>query len=425
MKWKASKLTKDSSVMMLGMGIRAFSQGLVFIIIARIMGADGYGSFVSIIAISGTLSGLVGLGTHVLLTRDIAFDAKQFHKAWGQTLLSLAISVPVIFLIYILLIWLILADVNWSAILLIGIADLIFWPLSHICISAYQGFERIGRASRMILIPAITRLFAALVFLYLTFNSISSATLILNWAILYLCAAAIATAYAHWFIYHDIGKPLFSDSFSVNRIKESIPFSFWAISDKLYADADKVMLARMTTMDITGTYSAAYRFIDIGLIPLYGLIGAATPRFFKEGQKGIKSSIDYSLQLIKFPLMIAICISILIYFIADSIPFILGKDFTNSIEIIHMLAFMPIIILPRVFMQSILATINLQQTGMKIIFTGSLINIVCNLFMIPIWGWFGAVIETYFAEISMSASMAYTLYLQLKKYNKETHYNIS
>jgi len=417
MRWKASKLAKDSSLMTLGMCFRVVAQGLVFIIIARSLGTEGYGSFISIIAISGALSGMVGLGTHVLLTKDVALDSKNFSKAWGNTLLTITFSIPIIFSIYIFLIWLILPNINWLTILFLGFADLVFLPLCNICISAYQGFERIGRASRIIIIPAISRLLAAVLFLYLTTLTLNI-NLILLWALLYLSASIVAAIFTHKLVFHDIGIPLFANSFSINRIKESLPFSLWAMSDKLYADADKVMLARMTTMDITGTYSAAYRFIDLGLIPLYGLIAAATPHFFKEGHKGIKHSIAYSIKLIKVPILIAVISTILILSFADLVPLILGTAFDNSTKIIYFLAFMPIVVLPRVFMQSILSTINLQKTGMKIILTGSVINILLNLVMIPKWGWYGAVFSTYFAEISMSIGMVSIIYSQLKIQNK-------
>jgi len=379
MRWKASKLAKDSSLMTLGMCFRVVAQGLVFIIIARSLGTEGYGSFISIIAISGALSGMVGLGTHVLLTKDVALDSKNFSKAWGNTLLTITFSIPIIFSIYIFLIWLILPNINWLTILFLGFADLVFLPLCNICISAYQGFERIGRASRIIIIPAISRLLAAVLFLYLTTLTLNI-NLILLWALLYLSASIVAAIFTHKLVFHDIGIPLFANSFSINRIKESLPFSLWAMSDKLYADADKVMLARMTTMDITGTYSAAYRFIDLGLIPLIS--------------------------------------TILILSFADLVPLILGTAFDNSTKIIYFLAFMPIVVLPRVFMQSILSTINLQKTGMKIILTGSVINILLNLVMIPKWGWYGAVFSTYFAEISMSIGMVSIIYSQLKIQNK-------
>lgn len=416
MKWKLGKLAKDTSILTLGIGLRAFSQGLVFIIIARSMGADGYGRFVSLIAIAGMLSGLVGFGSHVLLTRDTALDQQKFHSAWGHTLFSLAISVPIIFIVYLVLAFFILPnETSWMPIFFIGIADLIFWPLSNVCVSAYQGFERMGRVSRMIIVPVIMRLFSAFIFLTLIMNENIQHSMLLTWTNLYLIAAIAAASYTQWMVYNDLGKPVFLNSHWFARIKESMPFALWASSDKLYVDADKVMLARMTSLDVTGVYSAAYRFIDIFLLPIQSLIGAATPRFFQEGNKGIYHSLSYSINLIKIPFIYSLSTGFIIFLLAGFIPSILGDSFYESIEAVRYLAWIPIIILPKILLQSILASSGFQKKGMQIVLTGAVINIVSNLLLIPIMGWKGAAIATYIAEISMSLIMVIFLYHLLKK----------
>ncbi len=416
MKLKVGKLGKDTFLLTIGMGLRAFSQGLVFIIIARSMGADGYGAFVSIIAIASMLSGLVGFGSHVLLTRDTALDQKKFNSAWGHTLLSLTISIPIIFVVYLLFAFFILPnEIGWIPILFIGIADLIFWPLSNVCVSAYQGFERMGRVSRMIIVPVMMRLLSAFIFLSLLINENIQYSMLLTWSSLYLIAAIAASSYTQWMVYKDLGKPLFLNSHWFARIKESMPFALWASSDKLYIDADKVMLTRMTSLDVTGIYSAAYRLVDIFLLPIQSLIGAATPRFFQEGSKGIHHSLIYSIKLIKIPFIYSLSIGFIIYLSADFIPFILGSSFNESIEAIRYLAWIPIIILPKILLQSILASSGFQKKGMQIVLMGAAINILSNLFLIPVMGWKGAAIATYIAEISMSFIMTLLLYHLMKK----------
>ena len=408
-KVRFAKLTKDTSIVTIGMGFRAISQGLVFIIIARSMGESGYGAFVSIVAIAGMLSGLVGFGSHVLLTRDTAINNKQFHQAWGNTLISTAISIPFLFSIYLVSASLILPEtISWKPIIFFGIADIIFWPLNNICVSAYQGFGRMGRTSRMILVPVLSRFMVALLFLWLTW--FSEFNQLLTWSLLYLLSAFFATTYTQWKVYMDIGRPSFPSYVSIDRIKEGLPFAIWASSDKLYIDADKVMLARMTDLDVTGVYSAAHRLVDLFLLPIQSLISAATPLFFQEGGKGIRYSLSLSVQLIKIPIIYSLLVSVVIYLIADLIPFILGEGYKESVDIIRFLAWMPMIILPKIFLQSVLASTGLQKIGMLIIIAGAIVNIIINLLLIPDFSWIGAAIATYIAEISMSALMVIIIY---------------
>ena len=219
----------------------------------------------------------------------------------------------------------------------------------------------------------------------------------------------------HLMVYNDLGKPVFLNNHWFRRIRESIPFALWASSDKLYIDADKVMLARMTSLDVAGIYSAGYRLIDILLLPIQSLIRAASPRFFQEGNKGIQQSLVYAIKLTKLPLIYSFAISFIVYLLAGFIPLFLGSNFYESIEAIRFLAWIPIIILPKFLLQNVLASAGQQKKVMLVILIGTVINIISNLFLINNMGWKGAAIATYIAEISMSLILSASIYHLIKK----------
>ena len=416
MKYANKKLTKDTSILTLGMGLRALSQGIVFIIIARAMGPSGYGSFIALVAISTTLSHLSGLGSHVLMTRDIALDTGNFSDSWGQTLIAFLFSFPIIFIGYLVTVHTLLPGFNsWHIVILIGFADIFLGALNSFSISAYQGFGRMGRASRMILIPILLRLVGSCAFLYLSI-AYTEIDLLLTWATLYFFSALLAVVYTQYLLLSDLGMPKFTSvRISTARIRESYSFSFCNISEKMYVDADKVMLARMQSVDITGVYSAAYRLIDFSLIPVQGLLRASVPKFFTI--QSSKETLLYALNIIKLPFLYCLLAAITLFSLADWIVYILGKDYKNSVDIIKILALMPILLLFRYFAQQVVATSGLQESVMGIIVVGAIFNIILNLFLIIPWGWRGAVISTYLSEIIIIVLM---LRLVVTGINKRT-----
>ena len=403
--WKPGKLARDTIVMCVGTGLRAFAQAIVFLIIARVLGVNGYGMFVAVLAIAGALSGLCGLGAHVLLVRDVACNPDNFPRSWGLTLGALRWGIPVVFLFYVAIALTVLpASIPITVIICLGIGELILWPLANVTIFAYQGYERMGRSSRMMLAPVVARLMGALVFVVVSKESLTEPLLL--WSLFYALSGLVAVLYSHICVIRDLDRPIFPAKHQLSKyVKESLPFAFWAIAEKLYIDVDKVMLARMTTFDITGAYSAGYRFVDMAFLPLYALLNVSAPRFFRAGQAGIRSAIAYSIRLSVAPLIYSLFVGVVLFYVASLLPYLLGKEYTEVIHVSRWLAWLPVISLPRLLMQYALATSGMQRNGAVIIFSGAVVNVALNFLWISTWGWRGSVAATYVTEVLMSLLM--------------------
>src|SRR5215208_2552892 len=73
--------------MLLGNGARSIIQAAYFIVIARSLGANGYGAFVGTAALVGILAYFGSLGYDNLLIKNVARDPKLFEKYWGNALM--------------------------------------------------------------------------------------------------------------------------------------------------------------------------------------------------------------------------------------------------------------------------------------------------------------------------------------------------
>ncbi len=393
-----------------GMGLRTLAQAGVFLIVARVLGIKAYGAYAAVLAIAGSLGSFAGLGTSVLMLRDTARDANTFAAAWGRTLAALALTAPILWFTYGLIAWVALpGDISWAVIAWIGVAELIFSPLALVVIHAYQGHERIGRAARLVLAPVLPRLAAALALIPLALW-LAPGVRLQAWAALYALAAALAATYALWLVRRDLGvdfRPIWADL--GQSMREGWAFAVSGAALKLYADIDKTLLARLSTLEVAGAYSAAYRVTDMAMVPLHSLLGAAIPRVFRAGEQGVHHAGRYALRLLPLPLAYTAAIGGLFYFIAGGLPWVLGPSFAPAVEALRWLAWLPLISLPRLFLQTALIGSDRQGLLAVALGVGAALNILLNLWAIPRWGWQGAVGATYVTEIVMSGIL--TLFL--------------
>ncbi len=416
--WRPGKLAKDTIKMMLGLGGRTLIQISIFIIITRSLGIADYGAYTAVLALATALGGFCGCGTQLLIVRDVSRNPANFSKAWGLALIAIVISLPVLFSIYLLLAYFILpGDVSFSLVVLLGIAELFFAPVSWAAITAYQGHERIGRSSRMVLVPVIPRLGGALLLLPLT--EVLPAELHLTvWAGLYTIAALLASLYAVYLVRQDLGAARRPSGVALwYGLREGLPFAFGGVALKLYADIDKTMLASLTTLTVAGAYSAGYRLADMASLPIIALLTAAMPRFFRDGHTELRQVLLSGYRLLPMPFVYAVFIGLTLYIGADLLPYILGNHFTATISTLRWLAWFPLISLPRLFLQNLLIGGNRQQSVVAILSMGAIFNIALNSIAIPVWGWHGAVAATYTAEIIMALVMLLMAWKAIRKPN--------
>ncbi|MHA1369112.1 MAG: oligosaccharide flippase family protein [Promethearchaeota archaeon] len=423
---KPGKLAKDSVILGIGLGFRAFAQALVVITVAHVLGSERYGAYNAVLAVAGMWVSFCGIGGPIVLMRDVARDPKTFPLGWGCTLTTLAWStLPVLFLFLVTAWWILPREIPMAIILPIGLGELIFWPQTNAATCAYRGYERMGRSARMMLAPVLGRFAAAMALFLVVFWKWPGNTLIL-WSWLFMGGSLIAAAYTHYRVWIDLGKPVRPRWAEVKQyIRCGLPFSFSGSAQKLYLDADKFMLARLTTLSITGIYSAAYRVVDLAFLPLQALFGAAIPRLFRAGVKGVRQSLLVGFRLTWPMLLYSIAAGVILSMGAPVIPHILGFEYNDIITVVRWFAWLPLMSLPRMFLQETLTASNAQKHGMAIMLAGTTINIALNFWWIPVWGWQGAAAATYGAEAFMTLGLLGMIYLQKRKEEKEEEENIN
>lgn len=407
------RLFKGTMVMSIGTGLRLLGQTCVFIVVARVLGTEEYGAYAAVLALAMAFGSFSGLGSSVIMLQKTARDPSSFKKSFGCALSAWIVTSPIFFILY-GWVGLILFQTRVEATVLffLGIAEVVLSPLIFFMMHAFQGHERISYAAYLAFLQVASRLLATGMLLLLHQIGRGGPSLVV-WSLLYLLATGFTAVYAFSLARRKLSAPLKFEWFGVgNAIRRGWFFSLGGTLDKACVDGDKLMLSRLSTLEITGAYSAAYRMVDLVGVPILSFFSAALPRFFQAGQYGLNQSIRFATKVMPYPMVYALITCVLLFFLSEYLPYILGSAFEPAVIVLQILAWLPLLTVPRLFMQTLVATSGRQQTMVSVLACGACINIITNLYTIPKWGWLGAVGATYLSELMMNILLFYLIFFR-------------
>jgi O-antigen/teichoic acid export membrane protein len=80
-------LLRDTTHLSIGQGLRLVIQAAYFVLIARSLGPDAYGAFVTVVAMAALLGPFSGLGTATLFIKNVRSGKREASICWGNGIL--------------------------------------------------------------------------------------------------------------------------------------------------------------------------------------------------------------------------------------------------------------------------------------------------------------------------------------------------
>jgi O-antigen/teichoic acid export membrane protein len=211
-----------------------------------------------------------------------------------------------------------------------------------------------------------------------------------QWAVVYLLTTAAVSVGSVVAVFITLGRPSLALPQLRRDLLEGFYYSTGQSAQSVYNDIDKTMLARLGDLSATGIYGAAYRLIDVSLVPVKSLLSAAYPGCFRAGQEGIAGSIKYMRRLLPKPVGFAVIIVVSLFVCAPVLPHILGKEYTNTVLALRWLALLPLLKTFHFFFADALTGAGYQGLRTMIQFVVAAVNVLVNLWIIPAYSWRGA-----------------------------------
>ena len=383
---QASSIAKNTLWMLGGNGLKLVIQAVYFILIARSLEPAEYGGFIAVVAIAAIVSPFVGLGTSNLIVRNVARDPESFPQSWGNGLLITVCSGLAALVLVLSCVSLLPAGIHWKVLLLVSAADLLFGRIVDFCGFAFSAVNRFAATAQLNMWISLSRLIGlGILVSFVHHPSITS------WSLVYLAATVTTAAGALGWGVLTLAKPKLQIRAIWPELKEGSFFSVGLSAQTIYNDIDKTMLAKLGDLPATGIYGAAYRIIDVSLVPLRSILSAANPGFFRAGHLGgIRETRRYMSRLLPKALGYAALATAGLFLFAPVVPHVLGKEYVQSISALRWLAILPLIKTVHSFFADALTGAGHQRLRTMIQIAVALFNILINLWIIPAYSWLGA-----------------------------------
>jgi O-antigen/teichoic acid export membrane protein len=164
-----------------------------------------------------------------------------------------------------------------------------------------------------------------------------------HWALWYAGSSALGAAIAVTLTIRELGRPARVLGYPLSELRQGAYFATSLSAQNVYNDIDKTMLSRLSTLDATGIYGAAYKLIDVAFVPVKSLLAAAYPRFFRAGEHGIRSSLGVARRLLPLAALYALAAGVGLFVTAPLLPRILGPEYRMAVEATRWLALLPLL----------------------------------------------------------------------------------
>ncbi len=188
--------------------------------------------------------------------------------------------------------------------------------------------------------------------------------------------------------------------FWMSILRQSLPLCITMVVGMINYNFDIIMIGFIKNEESVGWYSAAYKVVLLFLAvcaSYFSVILPSVSRYYNRALDGLRERIGIS---IRFTSAIGVPIAfggaILAYPI---INLIYGTEYSNSVPVLRLLIITVFIIILRINYRVLLIGLNKQTLDLKCVSFSLVVNVVLNLILIPLYGLIGAAIATVCSEL--------------------------
>lgn len=384
--WRPGAYLRASSGLFGWLMLRAAAQAAMVVLLARVLGVDGYGLFVTALAVSSFFSPIAGLGLGGLLLRDGACAPAELPRQLGM---ALALWWPTMFVSSLaataLLAWSLPSRVPLAALAAFALAEVGTASFVELAARVEQARHRVGAFGAILTGLILARLIGVL--FYAATGQASAAGYLWVYAItstLYALALARRLVIEH--------APIWPAKRTWAMARESVPFMIGALSFRLQAEFNKPLLAQ-ASYGQAGNFNVAQRVVDLASLPLQALQEALWPRLYA-GRHSARQ-----LWLVGVILCAAALLGGgVLVLLAPWVARLLGEGFEVTAHLVMLLALLPALQLMRNLLNAVVTQQRRQSILTMIYLMSGVAGILFNLLLVPAAGLQGAVAASYLVE---------------------------
>ena len=377
---------KHSMVMTGGLGIRMIAQALLFLVGARVLGAEQFGLFAGVQALLLLAAPFANWGSGYILIKHVARNSRSFALQWGTSLsITAVLGTGVLAFVGVVISLLYSPRAALRVGLPLGIGEIVGQSLVMISSQAFQANENFKATSFVWAGFSLARLLFVSVLFF-----IPSRVNVSLWAAFYGAGGMVAGLLASGWVSYRYTRPVLGFEGMHEEWGQGFAFALNNAAQGAHNHIDKTLLSQLISNAITGVYSVSYRILDAGFIPVQGLIFAITPRLFAKGGKGIQTARRWGIRFLPWAIGWGVIAWIGAWAASPWLVRLLGKDYALIPAMIQILGGIILLRSIHAIAAAILAGADYQPWRSTAQIVVALLNLGLNLWMIPRWGWRGA-----------------------------------
>ncbi len=382
---KTGGLLRDTTHLSIGHGFRLVIQAAYFVLVARSLGPDAYGAFVTVVALAALLGPFSGIGTQNLFVKNVRSGRRIAAVCWGNGILLTVLSGTLFSALAVGFSFLLRLKTALLVGMTVCLADLVFLKVTELAAFGFAAMDRMKQTSMQNVVVSSLRL-AGIVGLMAVMHPVT----LERWVLVYLLSTLLGTSYAVAKGSQLWGRPVIDVRAMREDVAEGVFFSIAGSAATVYNDIDKIMLSKLADLESTGVYAAAYRVIDVSMTPIRSLATAAYPQFFRIGVSGVGATYAYARSLVGKAVIYGSVASAGLWLLAPVLPHVLGSKYDDVVPAVRWLALIPLLRCLHSFLADALSGAGFQRarTGVQVLV--ALINVGLNLVILPRYSWRGA-----------------------------------
>lgn len=404
------KVAKNTTLLIF-MQVVVMILGLIFTaFIARDLGASDFGIFSFALSFTSLFALVVDVGFNQLITREFSRDKSKINNYIGNVVsIKLILGVIYFLLIFVLINFIENTSSTRFTVYLFAIY-IIFASFIGLFKGVFNSYEDMEYTSFITIIEKIIIVSIGISLLYWEKKLIYVVLAYpIGGLISVILCAIIIKKYTSLTIRFDFET-------WKNLINDAIPFGIFSIFLVINYRVDTVMLSFMKSDYDVGLYNAAYTLVSsLSIIPI-SFIGALFPLLSRISTDS-KDSLGYTYEKsLKYLLLIAIPIVFGTIILADKIILtIYGKEYTPSILALQILVISIIPVFMHNVFGAIILALNKEKSAVFMWGGCSLINIILNYMLIPVFSLYGASFTTVISETVICIQFYYFVSKHLGK----------
>jgi O-antigen/teichoic acid export membrane protein len=323
----------SSGTMMLGLG----AQLATFVLLARYLGTELFGTLMVITAMTQIAMSLCGVGAEEAMVRRLARDPTLYSKLLGHNLLLIFFSGMVLTPVCVAGLYYVvplahLTDGKLIVITIFALSNVVLYRCISLTESIFIGRRWYSHANGVVVVFSVVRGLAAVVA-----TVIFGVDQLEHWAVWY-GAIHVAGVIGCIAILRQFGPPqwiLLREELS-RGVHVVVPIFL----NNMRQNVEPLILNAVVSPGIVGTYSAASRITQTGLVTVWPFNRILYPMLAIAGGKNFHASFKLAIRMLFVTAGLGVATSVALFFLAPYVMLFFGKGYSDSAVYLQILCWL-------------------------------------------------------------------------------------